>query len=31
MVNIHITQFNVQLYFREPILDNANKLSGAFS
>jgi hypothetical protein len=31
MVDIHITQFNVQLYFREPILDNANKLSGAFS
>lgn len=31
MVDIHITQFNVQLYFREPILDNADKLSGAFS
>jgi hypothetical protein len=31
MVDIQITQLNVQLYFRELILDNADKLSGAFS
>ena len=29
-MDVHITQFNVQLYFRRPVLDN-EKLDGAFS
>ncbi len=29
-MDVHVTQFNVQLYFREPVLD-ADKLSSAFS
>lgn len=30
-MDVHITQFNVQLYFREPLLEDIDKLSGAFS
>jgi hypothetical protein len=30
-VDVHITQFNVQLYFRQPVLDNPDRLNSAFS
>jgi hypothetical protein len=30
-VDVHITHFNVQLYFRQPVLDNPHRLSSAFS
>jgi len=30
-VDVHITQFNVQLYFRQPVLDNPDQLKNAFS
>ena len=31
VVDVHITQFNVQLYFRKPVLDDPDKLDKAFS
>ncbi len=30
-MDVHITQFNVQLYFKQPILDNTDRLNAAFS
>jgi hypothetical protein len=30
-MDVHITQFNVQLYFRQPVLQNIDRLNTAFS
>ncbi|HZC88840.1 MAG TPA: hypothetical protein VE199_04405, partial [Nitrososphaera sp.] len=30
-MDVHITQFNVQLYFRQPVLQDIDRLNTAFS